>query len=74
MDKVKEALNNLKNKKIRFSKTPEKKTKGPVTSANVKVEDESFVDLHMKVAERVDVLIDKMDHQEEVNKKTVFRI
>lgn len=73
MDKVKKVFNNIKNKKTRLNKTT-KKQEPTVTSTNIEVQDNTFVDLHMKVARKVDTLIDEMDQKEEENKKTIFKI
>ncbi len=74
MDKVKEAISNLKNKKIRFNKKPKENKDTTITSTNIKVQDNTFVDLHMKVARKVDTMIEEMEQKEEENKKTIFKI
>jgi hypothetical protein len=73
MEKAKEVLDSLKNKKLRFNKKPWKKTVNPVTSTNINVDNSSFVDLHMKVAERVDLLVNNIEQDVQRDKKTVFQ-
>jgi len=73
MERVKEAFGNFKNKRPRFNKKLWKKTEKPVTSTNVELRNDSFVDLHMKVADRVDNLIKEMEQDTQEDKKTVFQ-
>ena len=74
MDKVKKAFENIKNKKISFKKTPKQKKDVLISSTNVEVNENSFIDLHVKIARKVDTLIEDMEQKEEENKKTIFKI
>ena len=67
MDKVKKVFDNIKNKKIRFIKPPKEKKDITISSTNVEVNNNSYVDLHMKIARKVDILIDDMNQKEEEN-------
>jgi len=60
-ENIVEAFNGLKNKNIRFNPKPWKETTKLTSSTPVTTLNDSFVDLHMEVARKVDVLIAEME-------------
>ena len=69
MENIAGALKSLKNKNIRFNPNPWKTKDDISTTTKINVEDDTFVDLHVEVAKKVDALIDNMDKEGE---ETIF--
>ncbi len=62
-----EALSSIKEKNIKFNATPWKEAEVVTSTTNVNVRNDTFVDLHMEVAEKVDALIADMDENNSTN-------
>jgi len=58
-------FSSLKNKNIRFNPRPWKTPDETVSSTNIEPLNDTFVDLHMEVAKKVDELIAEMEENKE---------
>ncbi len=67
-------LSSLKNKNIRFNLTPWKNEDTTITTTTVNVTNDTFVDLHMEVAKKVDALIAEMEGNEETEDTLVGKV
>ena len=65
-------LSSLKNKNIRFNLKPWKTEETITGSTNVNVANNTFVDLHVEVAKKVDALIADMENDTEETEDTVL--
>jgi len=66
-ENIVEAFNGLKNKNIRFNPKPWRETTNLTSSTPVTTSNDSFVDLHMEVAKKVDALIEDMEKNQPEN-------
>lgn len=73
LESIKEVFSNLKNKQIKFNPNPWRRTEDKTASKNIAVQDDSFVDLHMKVARKVDNLIHDMEQEKTENVKSTVK-
>ncbi len=65
-------LSSLKNKEIKFNPKPWKTEETVSTTTNVNVANDTFVDLHVEVAKKVDTLIAEMDGTDDTETDTIF--
>ena len=66
-ESIVEVFSSLKNKNIRFNPQPWKSSETVASSTNVKTSNETFVDLHMEVAKKVDALIADMENEDSLD-------
>ena len=65
-------LSSLKTKNIKFNPTPWKTEETTDASTNINVSNDTFVDLHVEVAKKVDTLIAEMEGTESEEVDTIF--
>ena len=64
-ENIVEVFSNLKNKNIRFNPRPWKNPEAETSSTNIEPVSDTFVDLHMEVAKKVDALIAEMEENQD---------